>query len=598
MKQNRVLPFFFSLVFCFTHLYCYSQKTITISVEGVPENASNVGMRGSVSPLSWQSSMEMKKSGDTYQIELELNESETKEIEYKFVTFKNDSEPTWETTDNRFLRLEDIENVDVILCTWNLLPPLDLSKLKKVSPELLLKDYKLIEQMVLEVHPGTYRYNTKDEINEQLEKLKKTFQDSLSIQEAYVAISRLTASLKCGHTRAGFNNQSRVVQAILHEQKDKILFAFKWLGDEMVVTRNASEVKELKRGTRVLTINSTPVSEIRNQIMNLSAADGATDGNRSFLSESNGYDFRYNSFDVFFHLLFPSEKFELEFQMPDSEEVLRTTVFPLTREERSEILVDRYPDFPKSRNDLWNFTITDDNIGVLEVNSFGLYGWKALTIDYKAFLEDTFAQLNQKEIKHLVIDIRKNTGGNDEMAEELFKYLIKEVEPLEREGRTRYTSFPEGLKSHVDSWGDDPWYFELEPDRTTEDGYYCFTENFENQKLKSKGKVFNGEIFLLTSGANSSLSYYTAARFKLQNVGTIIGQETGGNLNDINGGQILFLRLPHTQIEVDFPVMGGFTLETQKDSGVTPDVITSYTVEDIVTHRDVEMDVVNALIHK
>ena len=74
--------------------------------------------------------------------------------------------------------------------------------------------------------------------------------------------------------------------------------------------------------------------------------------------------------------------------------------------------------------------------------------------------------------------------------------------------------------------------------------------------------------------------------FKRYRVGTILGEETGGNLNDINGGQILFLRLPHSQIEIDFPVMGGFTIEPQANRGVLPDVVVPTTLEDIYQNID------------
>ena len=45
--------------------------------------------------------------------------------------------------------------------------------------------------------------------------------------------------------------------------------------------------------------------------------------------------------------------------------------------------------------------ITDDNIGILTINSFGLNGWKRLTIDYKAFLEEIFTQLKTEKVNHV-----------------------------------------------------------------------------------------------------------------------------------------------------------------------------------------------------
>jgi len=78
----------------------------------------------------------------------------------------------------------------------------------------------------------------------------------------------------------------------------------------------------------------------------------------------------------------------------------------------------------------------------------------------------------------------------------------------------------------------------------------------------------------------------------------MIGQETGGNLNDVNGGQILSLRLPNSQIEVDFPVMGSFMSTPQPDHGVQPDIETHWDRADIIQNRDIEKERVLALIKK
>lgn len=260
--------------------------------------------------------------------------------------------------------------------------------------------------------------------------------------------------------------------------------------------------------------------------------------------------------------------------------------------------MERYPDFPKTRDELWHFEVREDNIGVLTLNSFGLMGWKSLTIDYKKFLADAFASLKKQRVEQLIIDIRKNNGGNDEMAEELLTYFnIDRIKEVETEGRTRYREFPETLKPFVQSWGD-PWYFNLKPDREDkESGYYIFEKAFYiDQPNKKKRNVFRGGIYFLISPANASLAYYLPKGVRKYKVGTLVGQETGGNLRGINGGQILFLRLPGSQIEIDVPVMGGFAIKAEPNHGVLPDVEVKPTVADIYNGVDTEMEAVLKLI--
>jgi C-terminal processing protease CtpA/Prc len=557
----------------------FSQTSIEFVVEKVSQkNTTNiVGLRGSQSPLSWEKSIPLEFDGSSYRIVLEF-EKDIQEIEFKFV-LDEASEVTWENTQNRTLKLGNQKHLKTIN-TWNVEPIVDISMLEKIPSKSLLKDYELIETMVLEVHPGTYRYSDSTQIRAALDELKATFQKPLTHGEAYLAMSKVTAAIQCDHTKPGFNNQNKIINSVIHRQKDKLPFTFKWIDNEMIIIHNATNNSALMPGVEVLSINDVSVLDIQKAMLPYIGADGATDGNRLYKMEVNGYDFRYNAFDIFYPLLFPMKDSQLKLVLKYKENLpLMVEVETLTRAERSAILESRNTGFPKNRDEMWSFRVTDKkdreysaNVGILTINSFGLMGWKKMTIDYKAFLAKAFKELKEQKIDNLIIDIRENNGGNDEMKRELFTYFDfdKKAAKIKRQGRTRYLNFPESLKPFVQTWGDNPWFFNLKPDETKE-GYYIFNENFSMKGFKQKKDAFKGKIYILMSAANTSLAYYTANDFKRLNIGTLIGQETGGNVNDINGGQILFLRLPHSQIEIDFPVMGGFMIEKQPNQGVKPD---------------------------
>lgn len=574
------------------------QSCVTFKVKSIPvADNQSIGIRGNQSPLSWDKSSILKKVRDNYVTEIFFSDS-VEDIAFKYVIINDDGQITWESISNRKLQLANDKKTEVN-SIWNREQAIDISTLKAIPAKQLLEDYELIKTMILEVHPGTYRYNTGEDIETALAELKSKFSQSLTHQEAYVAISKMTAQLKCDHTKAGFNNQDVTINSIIHYQNDKVPFTFQWVEDEMIVTYNASENKALKRGSKIISMNSIPVLEIRQRMLPLIGADGATDKNRIYKTEVNGYDFRYNAFDIFYPLLYPSKggKLELQVQQINSNKTEAIQVTRLSREDRLSTLITRYPDFPKSRDDMWNFEILENNIAKLTLNSFGLNGWKAMTIDYKAFLAKAFGKIKDKGIDNLIIDIRENTGGNDEMAKELFKYLAKREFDYLREGRTRFIMFPESLKPHIRKFDENPWYYILSPtDTNTADGYYIFKDNFTPRKDTSEYPIYQGNTYMITSSANTSLAYYTAARFKFQGLGLTVGQETGGNLNDINGGQILFLKLPNSDIEIDVPIIGGFSNTPKPNTGVQPDLEITYRRDDIVQHKDLEVEVILKLI--
>lgn len=578
----------------------FAQTKVQFVLKDLPTNNQlKVGLRGNATPLSWDKSLSLTQNGDNYEIEVTFAE-EIKNIEFKFVLFEDDKQPKWEGIQNRTLDFTNLKDSKVV-SQWDEEPLVDISKLEKIPAEKLMEDYHLIEKMVMKVHPGATRYRTEKELLQILRELKSKFQKPMTHGEAYLAMSKVTAFLQCDHTKVGFNNQNRLITTIIHRQKDKMPFTFRWIDNEMILIHNASGNNQLKKGTKILTINDVKVGHIKTAMLPYIAADGATDANRVRKMEVDGFDFRYNAFDVFYPLLYPFKgKIRLDVIFPNEDKISEVFIEPMTREERFKTLTSRYSEFPKSRDDLWKYEIIDKKTAVLTINSFGLMGWKSMTIDYKKFLAEAFNEFKSKKIKHLIIDARWNTGGSDEMKNELFSYLrFGEEFNFEREGRTRYTTFPEQLKPHIKTWGDSPWYYDLKPDSELKnEGYYVFKEKNGDIKYPKRKTQFKGKVYLLSSSLNTSLAYYLALDFRIKEIGTIIGQETGGNLKGINGGQILFMTLPNSTIEIDFPVMGGFPLQEYGNHGIVPDVEVKPTYEDILNNVDTEMKAALKLIKK
>ncbi|RXH55350.1 hypothetical protein [Granulicella sibirica] len=97
---------------------------------------------------------------------------------------------------------------------------------------------------------------------------------------------------------------------------------------------------------------------------------------------------------------------------------------------------------------------------------------------------------------------------------------------------------------------------------------------------------------------NSSATFQFAQSVQRLHLGTLVGQPTGGSQRGINGGAFFFLRLPHSGIEMDLPLIGTFPLTAAADAGVTPDVLVKATVGDVASDRDADMEaVMKAMFH-
>ena len=104
--------------------------------------------------------------------------------------------------------------------------------------------------------------------------------------------------------------------------------------------------------------------------------------------------------------------------------------------------------------------------------------------------------------------------------------------------------------------------------------------------IKPAGKRFRGKVSVLIGPTNSSATFQFAQNVESHHLGTLIGQPTGGSQRGINGGAFFFLRLPHSGIEMDLPLIGTFPPTPAPDAGVNPDILVKPIASDFATGYD------------
>ncbi|MEL7145754.1 MAG: S41 family peptidase [Bacteroidota bacterium] len=571
-----------------------AQTAITFRLEGADVSQfKKVGIRGDQSPLSWESSIPMKKEGDHYVATVSFDE-DIDALQYKFVRYNSDKKLDWESIPNRKLQILDGSKAEVSQ-QWNTADRVDIISLQKIPAAVLQEDFQLIKTMILDVHPGTYRYASKATITAALLKLENTFKKDLTHGAAYLAVSEALAAIQCDHTFASYYNQSPLLKAVIHEQPDKLPFTFSWVSDRMIVKYNISE-QELPFGSEIVAINGVTALVILQQLMTYVRADGATDQSRVSQLEVDGYPYRYNGFDVFFPLVYEvSDRFDLTVRDPDGK-TRQLVVNAVTRSERAKQLKEKYPDFAFDKADLWGYQRINDNTGLLKAGTFDDYG---MDRDWRAYFASVFKQINSAGIEHLIVDLRENQGGFDEIGVGLMRHLIKESAVVEDfVNKSRYRIFPEVLKPHTSSWGT-PWYHQMQTVADLdEEGYYLLPPD-KQEAIRPAKNCFKGKVYFLVGPANVSMAYYLMRGAKKYDVGTLIGEETGGNQQGINGGQIIFLRLPNSQIEIDFPVEGSFAKESGlPNRGIVPHLEVLSQVKEVIAGRDMALEAALNLIEE
>jgi len=430
----------------------------------------------------------------------------------------------------------------------------------------LKEDVDVLEKAYTELHPGLYRYNSPKQIEADFAQLRTELNHDQSLREAYLAFSMFAAKIRCGHTYANFYNQPKSVVEELFGGRNRVPFYFEWIKSEMVVTRDFTSEGELPAGTRVLKVNGIEAKAILKRLMTVARADGSNDAKRVALLGVRGDD-RWETFDVFYPLFFPMNDatYRLEIRRPGEGRSSPVKVNALTPEKRLEPIKAREEALKGGSAEVFEWRYTDDGAAYLRMPSWALYDSKW---DWKQWLGEHMDDLARRNAPVLIIDLRGNEGGQDVGNLILSRLTTADLRLSATRRLVRYRKVPEELAPYLDTWDQSfkDWgesAVELgEPWPTAPAVHYLRLKKYDDDAggdvIKPEGEHFSGQVYVLVDANNSSATFQFAQVIQQNRLGTLVGSPTGGNQRGINGGAFFFLRLPHSKIEMDLPLIGSF----------------------------------------
>lgn len=459
----------------------------------------------------------------------------------------------------------------------------------------LHEDYEILQSVLKAYHPGLYRYEDRTTVDKYFLQLKTKLNKNLSTKDFYLYLSSFTTKLKCGHTFCSYYNQPKVIQNNIFNQSDKLPFTFSLFEKQIILDKNLSG-NNLLDHSQIISINDTPVATIIDTLLSFVKGDGNNNGKRLKDLELTGLG-TFEAFDIYFPLLFPptASTYKLQAQKIDRDEIFTVEVKTISRKERLNRIEANYGKQTSSYDELWTFEILDPKTAYLKIETFVTY---KMTLDWKKFLADAFATIKSKNIPNLIIDIRDNEGGDEAVNLVLANHLAsKSMKQPEYKELLRYELVSDELKPFLKTW-DKSFY-----DRTGKlvdlnNGFYTWKKVDTNPPIAKNENAFAGNVFLLVNAANSSATFFLAQLLQQNSRATIIGTETGGNLKGTNGGNLFFLRLPNSKIEIDIPLIAYYPVGEQLDQGLTPDIMVKRTIQDKIAGKDIELKKVLDMINK
>lgn len=462
---------------------------------------------------------------------------------------------------------------------------------RKYAPSELRADYTMFRNILEESHPSLYWYTSKDSMDYYFDQGYARLNDSMTEPAFRTLLSYVISKVNCGHTSTRYSKKFSKYLDTLRGTRSFPL-TFKLWKDTMVVTSNLNRRDSvLKRGTIIRTINGMPQQQIADTLFNYLATDGYNDVSKYQQLSNRG------NFGGWYRNVFGlTEKFSIGYtdSVGNDRETSVSLYNPLADTGRRMLPgIRRFT--KKERRRLELLTVRNVQIDTTLQSAFMTLNSFSRGNLLKPFFKKTFRSLRENNIKHLVVDVRGNGGGDAALSTLLTRYIIqRKFKIADSLYAVRRSS---GYGKHVQN----QWiYWSIMQFLTKKkrDGFYHFGY-FERHYFKPKSKDhFDGNVYVLTGGNSFSATTLFAGAIKGQPNVKIIGEETGGAAYGNSAWMIPDVTLPHTKVRFRLPKFRLVVNKSQPKNGrgVQPDILSLPNVEAIKKGIDYKVETVRQII--
>jgi hypothetical protein len=433
---------------------------------------------------------------------------------------------------------------------------------KAVPADKLREDFRVLRGALEEGHPGIYRYTPKTELDRCFEQGDKALDRPMNVYEFYRIVAPVVAAVKCGHTG---------VRVSPEMDKDKLLLPLlvRVLDGKVYVLRDLSGAEPALTGKEIRTVNGLSAAKIVRVMLAATPGDGDVETAR--LRRIGGGNFARQLIDL------------LGLDSPYTVTV-RNAKEQSDKEVRLEGIAGSKLREPRPKESASLAFFNDGDIAYLKINQFGGTANKK---DLHVFFRESFTAIDKKKSAVLILDVRDNGGGADDLGKLLLSFLIAEpfryyddlvLNALDFSFR-KYTPLKRGLPAHM---------LERRPN-----GKYRLVKhpNWGIQQPSKPG--FKGKVYILINGVSFSTTSEFLSHVHARKRATFIGEESGGGYYGNTSGPAALLTLPNTKLQAYVPLMTYYMAVRgykAASHGVVPDVPVTYTIDELVTGKDKELE--------
>ena len=463
-----------------------------------------------------------------------------------------------------------------------LVPPGPMGFAQQLPPKLLQEDFRIVRSALEQAHGGIYRYSTKAEMDRSFARACRKIDRPMTALDFWRLLAPVVAQIKCGHTFLWFPEalQEELMGTRLFPLEVRILDGRAWVYQDL---ENADSPLE---GSERLSINGVRMHKLLGQLREVFTGDGNTSAAKDWrIGQIGGFKQYLYGFGI-----------EAPFRVTVRSQAGKRQVLELagiTMAAREAASAARKSAPPPTNADL-RF-LDEGRIAILTIRRWYQYIDPEGKVTFSEFLQSAFSRLREKESECLIIDVRDNDGGLDAPGKELFSFLWNRP----------FNYYTELIIS-----GREFDFFKYETNakpvradlvERQADGRFRLV-NHPNLGLQQPSQsYFAGKVFALMNGGTFSTSCEFLSMLHFYKRGTFIGEEPAGGYYGCTAGRFVHVSVPNSKLMLRFGLTTYYQAVSDykfPDRGVLPDFPVQYTISELMTGRDKEMDLALSLARR
>jgi hypothetical protein len=437
-------------------------------------------------------------------------------------------------------------------------------------------DFDQLRAALEEAHGALYRHTAKPDLARTFDALRTRLNAPVTQRTLIAVIAEMIAAVGDGHAHLELDKTTS--DALSRAALFPLQVALE--GERLVVVRNYSATDTtIRPGMLLVAVDGHSTNDILRRIMPALPADGVIEtGKRARIASSFG--------EQYWLFVSPSAEFTVTAR-DASGRVVTTRLAGIPRKERA---AERNPvnarvlageSALRRPDEVVALRWLDDKIAHLRIRWFD-------GDDFTRAIDSVFAAMREKDTRALILDLRGNPGGVDELGAMLVSRLV--TAPFRYFDRIHLASVRPSFNTWLPGTSERLAAGVL-PDPA---GGYLVTPALhpgvaEQQPARTP---FRGRVVVLIDGGTFSTAADVAAVLRHLNRATFVGEETGGGYEGNTSGLNALVTLTHSRLGLKIPMYGywnAVSAPTQRSRGTIPDRPVPGIVDDLMRGVDTPM---------